>query len=324
MSKPLIWIIDEEWPDYDVEKALLEKAFPGCDLRFSGNDYGADLDAFGSKAEGILCQVYVDMPRETIERLDRCRILSVFGGGYDRVDYRAARERGIEVTFVPGYCVEDVSDHVIASIYHANKKITAYGPALEAGLWGAPAVKEPVRRIAGSTLFVVGLGRIGGTVARKAKALGMDVLAFDPYVEPSRFESLGVLPVAWEEGFRQADFLSVNAKLTAETEGMIDGAALALMKPTAYVINTARGAIVDEEALVDAVNGGRLAGASLDVVRREPPRLSDPVFHCPSILVTPHISYLSEQSFGELRRRATENVIDVLQGRPVRDRVDSK
>lgn len=324
MNKPLIWIIDEEWPDYDVEKELLQGAFPEGEIRFSGNDYGDDLADFGWKADAILCQIYVDMPGETIARLERCRIISVFGGGYDRVDYKAARQKGMEVTFVPGYCVEDVSDHVIASIYHGNKKITTYGRAIKEGYWGALAVKEPVRRIGGATLFIIGLGRIGSAVAVKAKALGMKVVAFDPYVETGHFRSLGVTPVTWEEGFREADFLSINAKLTEETEGMVDAEALALMKPSAQVINTARGALVDEEALIDAVRSGRLAGASLDVIRREPPCLDDPVFHCPNILVTPHISYFSEQSFRELRQRATQNVIDVLQGRPVRDRVDAE
>ena len=323
-ARPRIWIIDEEWPDYEVETRLLQEAFPGCDLRFSGNDYAADLEAFGTEADAVLCQIYVEMPRSTLERMGRCRVVSVFGGGFDRVDTQAARERGVQVTFVPGYCVEDVSDHVLASIYHANKRITAYGEALSRGIWGAQAVERPVRRICGSTLFVVGLGRIGSAAARKASALGLRGLAFDPYVTDQAFQAAGATRVSWEQGFREADFLSVHAKLTPETEGLVGARELGWMKPSATVINTARGPILDEDALVEAVRSERLAGAYLDVIRTEPPVLSDPVFHCPRILVTPHISYLSEQSFLELRTRATTNVIRVLQGLPVEDSVEAK
>ena len=321
--KPLVWIIDEEWPDYSVETELLEEAFPGCDIRFSGNDYAADLEAFGAEADAVLCQIYVEMPRATLEWMGRCRVVSVFGGGFDRVDTEAARERGIQVTFVPGYCVEDVSDHVLASLYHANKRITAYGEALGRGIWGAQAVKRPARRICGSTLTVVGLGRIGSATARKAAALGMRVLAFDPYVSDEAFAAAGAERVSWEQGFREADFLSIHAKLTPETEGLVGARELGWMKPSATVVNTARGPILDEDALVAAVRDGRLAGAYLDVIRTEPPVLSDPVFHCPGILVTPHISYLSEQSFLELRTRATTNAVRVLQGLPVEDSVEA-
>ena len=321
--KPLVWIIDEEWPDYSVETGLLEEAFPGCDIRFSGNDYAADLEAFGAEADAVLCQIYVEMPRATLERMGRCRVVSVFGGGFDRVDTEAARERGIQVTFVPGYCVEDVSDHVLASLYHANKRITAYGEALRRGIWGAHAVERPARRIRGSVLTVVGLGRIGSATARKAAALGMRVLAFDPYVSDEAFAAAGAERVSWEQGFREADFLSIHAKLTPETEGLVGARELGWMKPSATVVNTARGPILDEDALVAAVRDGRLAGAYLDVIRTEPPVLSDPVFHCPGILVTPHISYLSEQSFLELRTRATTNAVRVLQGLPVEDSVEA-
>ena len=321
--KPLVWIIDEEWPDYSVETELLEEAFPGCDIRFSGNDYAADLEAFGAEADAVLCQIYVEMPRATLERMGRCRVVSVFGGGFDRVDTEAARERGIQVTFVPGYCVEDVSDHVLASLYHANKRITAYGEALRRGIWGAQAVERPARRIRGSVLTVVGLGRIGSATARKAAALGMRVLAFDPYVSDEAFAAAGAERVSWEQGFREADFLSIHAKLTPETEGLVGARELGWMKPSATVVNTARGPILDEDALVAAVRDGRLAGAYLDVIRTEPPVLSDPVFHCPGILVTPHISYLSEQSFLELRTRATANAVRVLQGLPVEDSVEA-
>jgi D-3-phosphoglycerate dehydrogenase len=320
--KPLIWIIDEEWPDYEVERKLLGEAFPGCEIRFSKNDFRADLEEFGKGADGILAQIYVDLDEGAIGKLERCRAISVFGGGYDRVDTEAAARKGITVTFVPGYCVEDVSDHAIACIYDCNKRVRSYRDPLREGLWGAPAVKHPVRRVRGSKLLVLGLGRIGRATAAKARALGMEVEAYDPYVDDETMRSLGVTKTNLESGLAAADFVSIHAKLTDETEGLIGPAELARMKSGAYLINTARGRIVREEALIEAVRNGVIAGAALDVIAQEPPSFSEPVLDCPGILVTPHISYLSRESFLELKTRATTNLIKVLKGEPVADRAD--
>jgi len=320
--KPLIWIIDEEWPDYEVERRLLREAFPDCTIRFSKNDFRNDLEDFGRDAEGILAQIYVDLDAEAIGRLERCRGISVFGGGYDRVDTAAAARRGITVTFVPGYCVEDVSDHAIACIYDFSKRIRSYGGAIREGLWGAPAVRRPARRIRGSRLLVVGLGRIGRATAAKARALGMEVSAFDPYVDEGTMLSLGVTKTDLETGLAEADFVSLHAKLTGETEGLIGARELARMRREAYLINTARGRIVREADLIEAVRRGVIAGAALDVIAEEPPAFTEAVLECPGILVTPHISYLSRESFLELKTRATTNLIQVLRGEPVADRAD--
>ena len=142
MEKPLIWIIDEEWPDYELEKQLLKTQYPDCDIRFSTYDYAADLDAFGENADAVICQVYAPMPAATIQRLKKCKIIAVYGGGYDRVDIAAAKEKGIYVTNVSGYCAEDLSDYVMAAIFAANKHFLVAEEALAAGKWGANAVED--------------------------------------------------------------------------------------------------------------------------------------------------------------------------------------
>ena len=317
--KPLIWIIDEEWPDYEVEEGILNKAFPGCTIKHSGNNYKKDLDDFGKEADAVICQVYVDLPKETIDKLEKCKIIALFGGGYDRIDVKSANEKGIKVTFVPGYCVEDLSDYVMAGIFHCNKKLDYFYKNIKNGLWGAPAVEKPVNRINSSTLLIIGLGKIGTAVAEKAKALNMHVIAYDPYVDAQTMHQKGVEKVEWDYGIQSADFISINTKLTPETEKLIVMDDFKNMKDSAYIINTARGKVVDEKAMIEAVKKGTIAGAVLDVVSIEPPDLNNEIFYCENILVTPHISYISNQSFLELKTRATMNVVKVLNNEEVVD-----
>ena len=159
--KPIIWIIDEEWTDYKVEKEMLEKLYPDCSLKYSKYDYQQDLEAFGHAVDVILCQVYAVIPEKCIQKLLNCKGIAIYGGGYDRIDTVAAREMNISVTNVSGYCKEDIADFVMASIYHFNKQIHTFKTIMKQGHWGAQAVRKPIQRIKGSTLLIIGLGRIG-------------------------------------------------------------------------------------------------------------------------------------------------------------------
>jgi lactate dehydrogenase-like 2-hydroxyacid dehydrogenase len=320
--KPLIWIIDEEWPDYLVEVEMLQHRYPGCTIKFSSYDYGKDLEEFGHRADMILCQIYTTIPGDVIRKLQNCKGIAVYGGGYDRVDVTTAREMGISVTNVSDYCKEDVADYVIACIYHFNKQILSYEKAMKEGQWGAQAVRKKIRRIKGSTLLTIGLGRIGKAVAEKGKALGMKVIAYDPYVEKETMLSLGIEKVSWENGLGQADFISLSPILNNETEGLIKYEDFMKMKKTAYLINTARGKIVVEQDLIKAVQEGTIAGAALDVIGLEPPTLSEAVFSCQGIVVTPHISYISEESYSELKRRTVQNAMDMFEDRTPSDLVN--
>ena len=180
--EPLIWIIDEEWPEYDIEKKLFQELYPKCTIKFSTHNYQEDLHSFGIFADVILCQIFAHVPGETIRKLKKCKGIAVYGGGYDRVDTVTARDMGISVTNVSDYCKEDIAEYTMASIYHLNKQILSYGKPMKQGRWAAQAIQQPVYRIKGSTLLVVGLGRIGKAVAEKAKNNGMNVIAYDPYV----------------------------------------------------------------------------------------------------------------------------------------------
>ncbi|HCT65495.1 MAG TPA: phosphoglycerate dehydrogenase family protein [Lachnospiraceae bacterium] len=319
---PLFWIIDEEWPDYEVETRILKEKYPDCIIKFSTNDYKKDLEEFGYMADAIIAQVYVYIPKETIERLEKCKCIALFGGGFDRVDIEAAKEKGIMVTNVQGYCAEDLADYVISGIYYFGKKLDFYKNAVEKGLWGAQSAQEPVRRIKGSTLLIIGCGKIGSTVAKRAKALDVNIIAYDPYVDQNKMDEYCVKKVELEEGLKTADFISINAKYYEGTHHLLTKKHFQLMKKTAYLINTARGRIINEQDMIDAVNKGLIAGAVVDVISNEPPSTDEAIFDCEKIVVTPHVSYISEESYMELKVRATNNVIKMLNGERPSDLVN--
>lgn len=318
----LIWIIDNEWADYKLETKAISEKFPHCEIKHSSEDFAEDLKKFGFKADGIICQISVNMDKKAIDALENCKVISVYGAGYDRVDINAAREKGIYVTNVPGYCAEDVSDYVIAAMYRHNKQLASYNKDIRNGLWGAQAVERKIRRLSSQTLFIVGFGRIGRLIAKKALALNMTVMCFDPYVSKEEAIKLGVQRVELEEGFGNADFISLNTKLDESTKHLVSTPLIKLMKKEAHIINASRGPVIDEKALIEAVEKGNISGATLDVVENEPPTGNEPVFHCKNIKVTPHISYLSDDSLDELQLTAAVNAIRVLNGEVINEIVN--
>ncbi|WP_195199618.1 C-terminal binding protein [Faecalispora jeddahensis] len=320
--KPLFWFIDEEWKDYDIETAVLREQYPDCELKFSNYDYERDLEEFGYRADAIIAQVYAQIPTSTIQRLQNCKGIAVLGGGYDRIDTAAAREKGISVTNVQGYCAEDLADYVLAAIFHFYKGLTEYQSRLQNGTWGAQAVERLPRRISQSTLLIVGCGRIGLTVAKRCQSLGMKIIGYDPDRDAAFLNEQGVEKVSLEEGLRLADYVSVNVRLDESTTGLLGEREFSLMKKGAYLINTARGAVLKEDELIRALETGVIAGAVLDVITHEPPREHEPIFSVPNCIVTPHVSYISQESFEELRGRAAWNAIKMLRGEQPSDLVN--
>ncbi|RVU54720.1 C-terminal binding protein [Anaerosphaera multitolerans] len=314
----LIWIIDEEWEDYNLEKEMLPKLLPGVEIKYSGNDYAKDLEEFGYKADGILAQVYVDIPRSTIEKLENCKGIATYGGGFDRIDIEAAKEKEIMVANVQGYCAEDLADYVLASMFYANKRIAQYSnnlnKDLEDGRWGATAAGEERHRLSNQTLLIVGFGTIGKVIGERAKSLGIEVIAYDEYFSKEDIEKYGVEKVDWEEGFKRADYVSINLRGDDSNANKIGMNEFELMKNSAYIINTSRGKIIKEEDLIKAVNEKIIAGAFLDVLKNEPPKLDDPMLKERNIIITPHISYISIESMGQLKEIAITNLVNMVKG----------
>ncbi|SFR64403.1 C-terminal binding protein [Halogeometricum limi] len=263
-------------------------------------------------ADGVLV-MYEQIDADVIDELS-CRVISRTGIGVDNVDIDAATERGIYVTNVPDYCIAEVSDHTLALLLGLQRKVVTYHEQVENGEWDVMAGR-PMHRLDGRTFALVGFGAIARAVAEKVQAFGMDVRAHDPYLSDEEIREAGVEPAPdLQTLFTDADAASVHVPLTEETRGLVGERELAAMNSSGYVLNTARGGIVDEAALVDALDAGEIAGAGLDVLVDEPPADDHPLRRDPRVILTPHAAWNSVESVVELREKAATNVRDALEG----------
>jgi len=264
-------------------------------------------------ADGILCR-RLEITAAIIQGFRRCKILMRYGVGTDNVDVNAATSAGIIVGHVPSYCIDEVSTHALALLLACVRKVVVTHGKVQRGAWDVHRA-DPIHRLAGCTLGLVGLGKIGSSVARKLRGWDVRVLAADPYIEPDRAKSLGVELVGLEALFRQSDFISLHCPLLPETRHLVNRETLALMRPGAILINTARGPIVDTSALLQAFSEGRLVGAGLDVFEDEPLPVTSPLRKHPNVVLTDHTAWYSEEAQLELQRTAAEEIVRVCTGR---------
>ncbi|MBI4522788.1 MAG: C-terminal binding protein [Deltaproteobacteria bacterium] len=273
------------------------------------------------EAEIILCGGAPEIRAALMHKLPRLRAIVRYGIGVDTIDLSEATRRGIFVANVPDYCIEEVATHALALVLSWARKLPVATKKTEDGDWEvAPLV--PLQSPRDSILGLIGFGRIAQTLARNARALGFQVWAVDPYVERKTVAAKGAKPVALTQLLRGSDFISLHAPLTSKTHHLIDAKALALMKPTSYLINTSRGGLVDEGALFAALKQGRIAGAALDVLEDEPWPLDSPLRSIEHLIVTPHCAWYTERSKDELRRKACAEVIRVLRGKAPKNLVN--
>src|SRR5712692_5148329 len=267
MPQLLVAVSDSVFPNLEPARAVLSKV--GAELRLANASTPEAILEVGRAADGALV-TYAKITEEMIRQMTRCRVISRFGIGVDNVDIPAATRAGIVVTRVPDYCIDEVSDHAMAMLLAVVRKIPLANARTQSGAWEMPAV-VPIHRLRGSVLGLVGFGRIPQLVAPKAKAFGIQVVAFDPYVPPEIFTRAGVERVDFSQLLKVSDYVSIHSPLLPETRDLFNDDTFRQMKPTAYLINTARGPIVDEAALARALDAGGLAGAALDVMPQEPP-----------------------------------------------------
>lgn len=302
---------DGVMPVTEEEIALLDEV--GAALRDQPCPTAADVVAHGRDAAAI---VTVDEPltAEVIGELRSCRVIARLGIGVDKVDVEAATAAGIWVTNVPDGSIHETSDHALALLLAAARRVVALDAAIRRGTWDTPGVAGRVRRLTGLRLGLVGFGRIARALTPKAAALGLEVWAHDPYQPAEGMAAAGVKPAELDELLRAVDFVSLHAPLTPETRHLLDRDRIALMKPSAILVNVARGALVDEDALVEALETGRIAGAALDVFASEPLPASHPLAGRDDVVLTSHAAFYSEDSVAEVRRKAFEDVARVLGG----------
>lgn len=307
-------VTDDRYGHYEEERRELA----AVDARLEVRNLASEDEAIGAlaRADAILANLF-PLTRRIIERLERCRVISRYGVGYDSVDVEAATRKGIWVARVPDFAAEEVSDHALALLLACARKIAYRDRRIREGGWDLRA-EQRCHRIAGSTLGIVGYGTIGRALHRKVAGLGFDrVLVADPVVEPEEIRRSGAQAVDLPVLLRESDFISLHAPLSDATRHLIGRDQLALLRPNAVLINTSRGPLVDEPALVEHLRAGRIGGAGLDVFEEEPPPQESPLRLLPTVVLSDHAAWYSEESMSELKTRAARNIVSVFaKGRP--------
>ncbi len=277
--------------------------------------------AAATKDADIVLVNMAPITRDLISRWEKVRLVIRHGIGYDNVDVAALTEAGIMFGYQPDYCVEEVAEHAIALMFALARKVVPGRKCLEhasaSGKWDFSEIM-PLYRMAGKTLGIIGCGRVGSRVYRKLQSFGFNFLICDPYLSDKRIQELGIELVDHETVFRNADFITCHTPLNEETRHMINAQSLALMKPTAYLINTSRGPVVDHEALAEALRRKQIAGAAIDVYDVEPPPPDYPLFALENALLSPHLAWASEEANQTIRQRIVEDVDRFLRGEPPR------
>jgi D-3-phosphoglycerate dehydrogenase len=310
MPRPIIAVTDSVFPSLDPAMKALARVDP--EMRMSKSTGADDILAVARDADAILV-TYAKLPAELLAQLTRCKAIGRFGLGVDNIDVPAAAARGIVVTYVPDYCMQEVSDHAMALILALARKVPLSNKLVQTGRWEMPAV-APLRRLEGQVLGLIGFGNIPRAVAPKAKAFGLKVVAYDPYASKEVFAAAGVESVSFDDLLARSDFISVHAPLMPATRGLVDAAAFSKMKKGALIVNTARGPLIDEAALVAALDSGHLGGAALDVVTTEPLAKDSPLIGRDNVVLTPHTAFYSVEALEELQTKCASDVARVLSG----------
>lgn len=311
MSGFRVAILDTRFDTYLEEERVLGEA--GAEFEVFKLKGGEELPEGVRDADGIIVNLY-PLGREGIETLTRCRGIARYGVGYDTVDAVAAAERGITTAIVPDYLDDEVATHAAALLLDCARDMSYRDRAVRRGRWNVDAGK-PLHRLSGSTLGIIGYGTIGSKLWERMRGFNFrELLIYDPTLTAEEERSSGGRKVALEELLAEADYVSINCPLKEETYHLIGKEALSVMKPTAALINTARGGIVDEGALYDALEAGSLRRAALDVYETEPLPEESPLRRCEAVVLSDHAAYYSEEALSTLKRRAAENIVAILRG----------
>ncbi|MEO7588826.1 MAG: C-terminal binding protein [Arachnia sp.] len=310
-----IVITECDHDSFDLEEQVARNA--GASLVLTQSRSDAELVANAAGADGIVVQ-YASITADVMDALPNLRVIGRYGVGVDSVDVAAATERGIAVCNVPDYGTESVSDHAIGLTLAAARGVARLDRGVREGSFDLVAVR-PLHQIAGRTFGVVGMGLIGTATARKAAGLGYRVIGHDVASAPGSTSRGGVPMVSLVELLEQSHVVSLHTPLNEVTRGMIGRSEFAAMRSDAILVNTSRGAVVDSDALVDALATGAIQGAAIDVHESEPLSPGHPLMDFDSVVLTPHLAWYSEESYEELKRRTVENVVDVCAGRAPRN-----
>lgn len=297
---------DYPWADIELERSILAEA--DCELTKAPEEDEATLSEYAKDCDAILT-CWAKVTRAVVDATTHCKIIARTGIGLDNIDVERATEREIIVTNVPDYCIPEVVEHSLALMFALGRKIHLYHQSAQSGAYDR-TVGLPLERMEDQTVGVVGLGRIGSLFAERCVGLGMTVLGNNR----SKQVPAGVTWCEVEELLKQSDYVVLLCPLTDETHHLVNAESLALMKPTAMLVNTSRGGLIDHNALATALAKGKIAGAGLDVQDPEPPNMQQAPYNDPRVIVTPHAAFMSTAAVEELRRRVAHQVAAVLKG----------
>ena len=308
-AKAKVVLTDYVWESLDVERNTLAGLAELVPLQTKKPE---DFLAQAADCDALLNTYAGPITADVMAKMPKCRIIARYGIGVDTIDLDAATAAGIIVTNNPTYCIEEVAEHTMALLLAAARKVAFYDRQVRSGRWEVPPGK-PLYRVAGRTLGLVGFGNIARQVALRAASFGMRILFADPYIEEGQFQVPGK-KVALDELLREADFVSLHPPLTGKTRGMMNDEAFSRMKPTAVLVNCARGPIVDTAALVRALDAGKIAGCALDTTDPEPLPDPHPLRGRENVILNPHVAWYSEQALVGLQAGAPNEVKRVLSG----------
>lgn len=310
MTKFKVVITDYEYDTLQWEEQALAKVganFVKCQCQTE-----EELIAAIHDADAILVQ-YASITRNVMAQMKKCRAIVRYGVGLDCIDVAAATDYGIMVANIPDYGLEDIADHAIGLMLNCVRRITQLNQAVHEGKWDYKMAK-PLYRLRGKTLGLAGFGNIARMVAAKAKVFGMQVIAFDPYIDPDIAKAYQVELVDFNTLLQSSDVLSLHVPVTEQTIHLMNKATFTQLKDTCILINTARGALVDEAALAYALQTDQIAGAGLDVSEKEPIDLDNILLKLPNVIITPHSSWYTEEAQESLQQQAAQEIVRVLSG----------
>ncbi len=316
-EKLRVVITDYGFPHVAIERRILEAA--GFELNTFQCKTEEQVIEATKNADAVLVQ-FAPMNRAVIAQLSRCKVIVRYGVGIDNVDLEAARVRAIIVCNVPNYCIDEVADHSFALAMTLTRQILAIDSQVKQSVW-SNTPPRPMLASRQMTFVTIGFGRIARALLERARACKFNVATCDPYLAANIDLPKGVRNLSMEEALATADILSLHLPLTQATHHLINADTLASLKPTSFLINTARGGLVDGIALADALNGGRLAGAGLDVFEQEPLAADHPLRNCANVLLTSHVAWYSEISGTELQKMAAEEAVRALFDQPLQSRI---
>ncbi|MFP4482030.1 MAG: C-terminal binding protein [Thermovirgaceae bacterium] len=315
MSKFKVLMTDTIFPDMSIEEEELSKI--GAELRLSDSDDPEALLSEGKESDALLVN-FAHVGADVINRLEKCKIISNAAIGVNNIDVDAATRKGIMVANVPDYCTEEVADHTVALFLSGIRKIVHLSERVKEGFWEIEDAK-PIPRLRGKIYGLFGCGAIGRTVARRVSAFGMEVVGYDPYAPDEVLDEAKIRRIDnFEDFFSMVDAVSLHVPLTEDTCHIIDRKILEKMKPSAFMVNASRGALINEKDLYEALKGGTIAGAAMDVLENEPPKEVPPLAKLPNVTVTPHVAFYSEESAIDLRQKAAREIVRALtEGTPL-------